>query len=457
MNKSALYTFAQRQPETAAASPLPAAGPLAPLRRRVRRIVGRRLYPRRRAALQALRDFEAAARGETRLTHLIERLEAAVWDTLEPVHVLTWLRTPVGYSVPVFDSEDGGEAAVIAFDDPLVAACAAAELLDLDAYFQESPGVERLRRGHVRYVAPLLHQGELVGWLSLGPRRDGQDYRAGDRRFLAALGARAASALRAAQLLHQQQAAAAEREHMQRELEFASVIQRTLLPQELPLFAGWQMAVHYQPAGFVGGDFYDVLRLENGQVALIVADVMGKGVPAALVMATTRAILRGSVRRLADPAAALQRANELLCSETPDLMYVTCLVAVLDPATGRLRYANAGHNLPYRASGGAAAEVWATGLPLGLMLDARYEVYETNVERGETLLFYSDGVVEAHDVWGEMFGYERLKALLRQPHTGSAALIARLLAALTAFTGSGWRQEDDITLLAFTRLAGGGQ
>lgn len=454
--QSALHSVTRGHLEIAVViSTLAIAGLFAPMRQRVQTAIDRHFFRSRHYTLQALADFSAAARDEVDLTRLIERLETTVWDTLKPAHVLTWLRTPAGYSVPVFSDEDGGgvEAAVIAADDPLVTACAATnELLDLADCDQNSAGVQRLRRGRVRYVAPLLHQGELIGWLSLGPRHDGQEYRADDRRFLAALCAQAAPALRAAQLVHQQQAAAVERERMQQELRFARVIQQTLLPHDLPAFAGWQMAVHYQPAGFVGGDFYDVLHLEDGQVALIVADVMDKGIPAALVMATTRAILRGSVRRLAEPGAALERANDLLYLETPDYMYVTCLVAILDPASGRLRYANAGHNLPYRASDGVVTEMWAAGMPLGLMPNMHYEEHETVIEPGETALFYSDGVVEAHDMWGEMFGYERLQAVMRQPHAGSTALVARLLDTLSAFTGSSWQQEDDITVLALKRL-----
>ena len=127
----------------------------------------------------------------------------------------------------------------------------------------------------------------------------------------------------------------------------ARLIQQTLLPQELPQVAGWFVDAYYQPARAVGGDFYDFIYFEDGRIAFIVADVTDKGVPAALVMATTRSILRAAAERLESPGAVLERTNNVLVPEIPPKMFVTCFMALLDPQTGHLRYANAGHDVPY--------------------------------------------------------------------------------------------------------------
>jgi anti-sigma regulatory factor (Ser/Thr protein kinase) len=246
------------------------------------------------------------------------------------------------------------------------------------------------------------------------------------------------------------QAQIIEKEKLEAELNVARQIQQSLLPKEAPILAGWQVAAYYQPARAVGGDFYDFTFFPDGQLGLVIGDVSDKGVPAALVMATTRAILRGAAQRLLSPGQVLERVNEVLCPEIPLHMFVTCLYAILDPASGRLRYANAGHDLPYRRGDGGVSELRATGMPLGLMPDMRYEEKETVLAAGETVLFYSDGLVEAHNPERAMFGFRRLMGLMGQ-HPGGAGLIDALRGALAEFTGPDWEQEDDITLVILER------
>ncbi len=156
--------------------------------------------------------------------------------------------------------------------------------------------------------------------------------------------------------------------------------------------------------------------MPDGRLAIIVGDVTDKGVPAALVMATTRSILRGTARRLVSPGPVLERVNELLCPEIPPKMFVTCLYALLDPANGRLQYANAGHDLPYWRYNGGVEELRATGMPLGLMPNMRYDEFELTLAPGEGVLFYSDGLVEAHNAKREMFGFPRLGVVCRAVH-----------------------------------------
>jgi serine phosphatase RsbU (regulator of sigma subunit) len=264
------------------------------------------------------------------------------------------------------------------------------------------------------------------------------------------LATQAAPALRIAQLVQQQKLEAIERERIAQELRVARLIQQTLLPQELPALAGWGVSAYYQPARAVGGDFYDFLYFPDGKVGFIVADVTDKGVPAALVMATTRTLLRAAAERLEAPGAVLARTNDVLVQEIPPKMFVTCFYAMLDPATGHLRYANAGHDVPYHYTANGVLELRATGMPLGLMPGMRYEEKETTLAAGDYVLLYSDGLVEAHNPAREMFGFPRLQALLAD-QTDGRSLNQFLLDQLTAFTGPGWEQEDDVTLVTMQR------
>jgi serine phosphatase RsbU (regulator of sigma subunit)/CHASE1-domain containing sensor protein/anti-sigma regulatory factor (Ser/Thr protein kinase) len=239
---------------------------------------------------------------------------------------------------------------------------------------------------------------------------------------------------------------------VEQELRMARRIQHALLPKDLPELEGWELAYHYQPAREVGGDFYDFLRLQDGRVGLVIGDVSGKGIAGALVMANTQSVLRAVAKRGGiTPGQVLAEANEVLCAYMPPNTFVTCFYGVLDPKTGRLVYANAGHNLPCERHDGRVDELRARGMPLGLMLGMLYEEEEAVLAAGDDLLFYSDGLVEAHDPKGEMFGSSRLQRLIRAHRSGGSSLMSFLLSELTRFTGKNWEQEDDITLLTLGR------
>jgi serine phosphatase RsbU (regulator of sigma subunit)/anti-sigma regulatory factor (Ser/Thr protein kinase) len=252
---------------------------------------------------------------------------------------------------------------------------------------------------------------------------------------------------------HERRAQAIERTIIEQQLHVARLIQQTLLPKEAPHLPGWRLSGHYQPAQAVGGDFYDFLSFPDGRMGLVIGDVTDKGVPAALVMATTRSLLRTIAHDAAPPGQVLQQVNELLHPEIPPKMFVTCLYAILDPATGRMQYANAGHNLPYRAhpGNGSVTALRARGMPLGLMPGMVYEEMETTIAPGECILLYSDGLIEAHNPHRQMFGSTRLRSLLARCSGNCPELIRRLLAELAAFTGRGWEQEDDVTLVTLQR------
>jgi serine phosphatase RsbU (regulator of sigma subunit)/predicted ester cyclase len=244
------------------------------------------------------------------------------------------------------------------------------------------------------------------------------------------------------------------RERIEQELQVARRIQQASLPKEVPELGGWEISPFYRPAREVGGDFYDFHLLSEGKMGLVVGDATGKGVPAALVMSTTCGMLRLAAQNYSSPGEMLQRVNEALFPNIPPNMFVTCFYAILDPKSGGLRYANAGHDLPYvRRVGGDAEELRARGMPLGLMPGMEYEEKELVLEAGEAALFYSDGLVEAHDLKGEMFGFPRLRALIAEHGDEEGSLGDFLLEELYSFRGEGWEQEDDITLLTLQRCA----
>jgi serine phosphatase RsbU (regulator of sigma subunit)/predicted ester cyclase len=247
-----------------------------------------------------------------------------------------------------------------------------------------------------------------------------------------------------------------ERERVEQELRVARSIQQASLPEKVPELEGWQISPFYQPAREVGGDFYDFHLLPDGKLGLVVGDATGKGVPAALVMATTCGMLQAVARALgsSSPGEVLAQVNETLLARIPTNMFVTCFYSVLEPHSGTLSYANAGHDPPYMRRGNDDAdELRARGMPLGLMAGMEYEEQRASLREGESVLFYSDGLVEAHDPEGEMFGFPRLRELIAHHAEEEGALGEFLMDELYSFVGKGWEQEDDITLLTLRRSA----
>src|SRR3712207_1335603 len=249
-----------------------------------------------------------------------------------------------------------------------------------------------------------------------------------------------------------------ERERVEQELKVARRIQQASLPKEVPDPEGWEIFPHYRPAREVGGDFYDFHFLSEGRLGVVVGDATGKGVPAALVMSTTCGMLQLAARALGSPSPGevLEQVNETLLARIPLNMFVTCFYAILEPKSATLSYANAGHDLPYLWHGdGDAEELRARGMPLGLMSGMSYEEGEASLREEDGVLFYSDGLVEAHDPKGEMFGFPRLRALVGEHGNDEEerSLGELLLEELYSFVGEGWEQEDDITLLTLERSA----
>jgi serine phosphatase RsbU (regulator of sigma subunit)/ketosteroid isomerase-like protein len=245
-----------------------------------------------------------------------------------------------------------------------------------------------------------------------------------------------------------------ERERVEQELKVARTIQQASLPEEMPQLEGWQISPLYQPAREVGGDFYDFFDLEDGRVGVAVGDATGKGMPAALAVSATSSMLRAVAQAFgsSSPGEVLARVNETLLARIPSNMFVTCFYCILDPESATLSYANAGHDLPYLWHDGEAEELRARGMPLGLMPGMHYEEKEIVLQKGDSALLYTDGLVEAHDPQREMFGFPKLQALVAK-HGEEQALGDLLVEELYSFVGEGWEQEDDITLLTLRRAA----
>ena len=341
----------------------------------------------------------------------------------------------------------------IAPSDPfLVYLAQAGGPVDLAGLELDSPAVRDLRAAGVVLVVPLVSSGELIGALNLGPRLSEQGYSSDDRRLLDTLAGYAAPAMRVGQLVRAREVEARNVERIEQELRVAQLIQQQFLPAELPSLPGYHVAAFYRPARTIGGDFYDFAELPDGRIMFVCGDVTDKGVPAALVMASTHALLREAATRMTSPGQVLASVNDMLCADIPAHMFVTCLAIALDPASGEMVFANAGHNLPYirTADGHGSRELNATGMPLGLMPGMVYDETVDVLAAGEGMLLHSDGLAEAHNDEREMFGFDRLAELVGSS-PGGEVLIDRCLSELSAFTGPGVEQEDDITLVTLER------
>jgi serine phosphatase RsbU (regulator of sigma subunit) len=254
------------------------------------------------------------------------------------------------------------------------------------------------------------------------------------------------------QALAEQSARQEERARIEQEMSSAHYVQKSLLPEVIPHVEGWQIEPFYRPARKVGGDLYDFLSLPGGRIGIVIGDVSGKGMSAALIMATTCAMIRAAAPKASSPGEVLAQVNDLIRVRNSPRMFVTCFYAILDPASGRLRFANAGHDIPYLNRCGEIVELRATGMPLGLLPEQSYAEHEMRIEKDDSILFYTDGLVEAHNADRAMFSFSRLQRLMKD-RAHQDGLIDFLFDELQGFTGTGWEQEDDITMVILRKMA----
>lgn len=233
------------------------------------------------------------------------------------------------------------------------------------------------------------------------------------------------------------------------ELEAARTIQQAMLPSVFPERKDLDLYATMTPAKGVAGDFYDFFLLDPTRIGLVIADVSGKGIPAALLMALTRTLLRATGQSGADPEVCLTQVNRALCGDSEYSRFVTLFYGQADLETGELRYCNAGHNPPFVIRGHTVEEIPPVGgLVLGVNADAEYVRGSVTLGRGETLFLYTDGVTEAMTPTNAQFGEERLLRALREPAKSARELIERVERDVEAFT-DGRPPSDDVTCLAF--------
>lgn len=312
---------------------------------------------------------------------------------------------------------------------------------------------------------PLSAKGEVLGIMIVdyaGPVSDRFTQRSTQRQmsFLSGIAGQAAMAVENARLLQE----AAEQERMRQELQVARQIQVSFLPERCPELPGWQLATIWRSARQVGGDFYDFIPLlsEPGHegapgegLGLVIADVADKGVPAALFMALSRTLMRTVAIDGRSPAAAVARTNELILADARTDLFVTLCYAVLWPESGELRFINAGHMPPIlvRAADGSTHELRTPGMALGILEQAEFGEDVVELNPGDALVLYTDGVTDAANADGHFFGRERLAQVVSAHHQQSAQELAQSIdGAVAEFVGDA-PQSDDFTLLVVRREA----
>ena len=305
-------------------------------------------------------------------------------------------------------------------------------------------------------AVPLRQAGEIIGVLALDRTADRPPFTEDDLRLLSLFANQASVAITNAHQveelarLHAQQV---EKERLDQELRTAQAVQVGLLPLELPAIPGWDIAARWRPALQLGGDYYDVIPLAAGRWGFVIADVSDKGMAAALLMASARSLFHAYAEADLRPSAVLERVNHALVATSHSGMFVTAVYAVADTTTGVIQLSAAGHPPPLlmRRPGREVRALRLGGLPLGILEEAPFQDEVIELQRGERLLFYTDGVTEARNIDNELFGASRLEACLSDfSPDSSQRLIDELDLAVRDFVGA-FPQSDDVAFLAFRR------
>lgn len=294
---------------------------------------------------------------------------------------------------------------------------------------------------------PLILKGEIFGVLLVEEATGGRRFRS--RRLEILNGVAQQIALAIQNDVYQQERVS--RERLETEVLLARQIQETFIPKVLFQPDGWDLSARWRTALQMGGDFYDVIALPDGRLGLFIADVADKGIPAALFMALTRTLVRAAVLQTASPAEALRQVNDLLYPDCEQGMFVTAVYGALDPLTGIFTYANAGHNPPLWVHSGQIDRLSRTGIALGVVESAKMNEREIQLDPGDLLMFYTDGITEAFSSNGDMFGEIRLLEMLARLNPGSSAsILDGIDLELNLFVGD-YPVSDDITLIALKR------
>jgi len=281
--------------------------------------------------------------------------------------------------------------------------------------------------------------------------RNPRHFLAEEIRLLQLMANQAAIAIERARLREEE----IQRQKLDEELAVGKQIQISLLPKSCPVVPGWQFCDIYRPARQVGGDLYDFFELpgEHGRLGLVIGDVADKGVPAALFMGVSRTLLRSAALVGRDPGHTLERANRLLFQESHSDLFLSAFYGILETRSGRFTFANAGHNRPlwYQSGSGEAQELKSAGMVLCVLEDISLAEKSIDVDRGDSLIFYTDGVTEAMNANHEEFGEDRLKSVVEKNANGKAEQILGAIVEAVEDFARGMDQSDDFTLFVVKR------
>jgi sigma-B regulation protein RsbU (phosphoserine phosphatase) len=297
-------------------------------------------------------------------------------------------------------------------------------------------------------TVPLKVKDRTTGVAQVINRLDGGVFDQDDLELFLALCSMAAIAIENARM-HR---SLLEKQRLVKDMEFAKSVQESFLPQNLPAVPGYAFSAHYTPALEVGGDFYDFIQLKDGRIGIVIGDVSGKGVPAALYMAKLGSDLRTLAFTEKGPAAALSRLNDILAERSRRGMFATLLYLELDAESGRMTLSSAGHLPPLirKADGSVKRLPSAGGSPLGMLPGMQFGQDEVTLERGDAVVLYTDGIIEAMNAREELYGYGRFESLLTKSSADPESLKASVIAGVSKFTGLA-PQHDDLTLVCFGR------
>ena len=424
----------------------------------VRERLDRRFFRDAYNTEHVLSELAVQARSITDPGALIQTISGRISEVLHVPQMAVLLR-----SGDVFRVQTMAVAGGIALDGPIFLAETSTPVQHLvrtsapavlyrdrpEVWFDEASGHEKqaLNELHAEVLLPLAGRTRLMGVMVLGPKRSEEPYSPSDLQLLASIGAQAGLGLEVNELAQSLAEEAAKHQRVQREVEIAREVQQRLFP-EIPVMPGLELAGHCRPALGVGGDYYDVVPLEDGRLVIAIGDVSGKGIAAALLMASLRASLRGIVEAGShDLARIVGKLNRLIHEASTANRYATLFFAIYDPATQRLRYVNAGHNPPVVLQQDGAIRLEACGPVVGLLKDVEYEEAWVQLAAGDLFIGYTDGISEAMTVADEEWGEDRMQAVAEGMRDRPLPeILEAIFCGADEFT-AGAPQYDDMTVL----------
>lgn len=430
--------------------------------------IDRRFFREAYSTEQVLSELSEEARNFTETGPLLSTITQRISDTLHVDRMAVFLRAGDVFRLQTAMGVDLTSPVLLPAQSATMTTLsrekrpAALRIDDSTEWLLEASETERaaLSEFHTELLVPLPGRGRLIGVMALGPKRSEEPYSRNDRRLLETVASQTGLALENAELLKSLAQEAAQRERVTRDIEIAREVQERLFPQSYPVFEGIDVAGYCRPAQEIGGDYYDVMEVERETsdgsaprrlLGLAIGDVSGKGISAALLMASLRASLRGlTLVGPSDLGEMMRHINKLVFEGSTANRYATFFYAEYDPATRRLCYANGGHNPPVVLRGEQVIELEVTGMAIGLVEEEGYEQRDIYLQPGDILVLFTDGISEAMDRDDEEWGEARMVAAAQQERSRGARTAEGMLRALYRRADeyvSGAPQHDDMTMI----------